>query len=74
MLPNSASEELLNLATKLFVVGLSLDATVAYARSPASPGQPKVPAEQISDQPFLRGYALGVQRIPMDGGKFTVGN
>lgn len=70
MLPNSASEELLNLATKLlFVVGLSLDATVAYARSPALPGQPKAPAAQIANQPFLREYALGVQRIPMDGGR-----
>ena len=70
MLPNNASEEVLNLATKvLFVVGLSLAATVAYARSPASPGQPKAPVAQISNQPFLREYALGVQRIPMDGGR-----
>ena len=69
-MPNSASEEVLNLATRLlFVVGLSLAATVAYARSPASPGQPKAPAARIANQPFLREYALGVQRIPMDGGR-----
>ena len=56
-------------ATSLCLVALSLIATAAHGRSPSSTdGQAKA-AVEIADQPCLREYALGVQRLPMDGGK-----
>ena len=54
----------------LVVCAFSLATTAAHGRSPKSPDiSTKVRSVQMADQPFLREYALGVQRIPMDGGK-----
>ena len=58
--------------TKIILVvwAFSLATAAADGKSPKSPESPtKVRSVQVADQPFLREYALGVQRIPMDGGK-----
>jgi hypothetical protein len=52
------------------VVVLALATGGAHGRSPSAPDRPdKTASAQTADQPFLREYALGVQRIPLDGGK-----
>jgi len=56
-------------AALLFVASLPLLPTDAYGRSPPSPDRTAKTSVQMADQPFLREYGLGVQRIPMDGGK-----
>ena len=54
----------------LVVCALLLAATAAYAKSPKAPDTPaKVQSIQMAEQQFLREYALGLQRIPMEGGK-----
>jgi hypothetical protein len=49
------------------VMFLLLFCDVAYARPP----QPTDDASEreLTEQPFLREYGMGVQRLPMDGGK-----
>ncbi len=49
------------------VMFLLLFCDVAYARPP----QPADDASdhELTEQPFLREYGMGVQRLPMDGGK-----
>ena len=72
MSSNCLSDKLLNPMTPfLFAVLVSLGASDVYGRPPSpSANHPvKAPAAQGANQPFLREYALGVQRIPMDGGK-----
>jgi hypothetical protein len=52
------------------VVVLALATSAAHGRSPSAPDRPdRTASAQAADQPFLREYALGVQRIPLDGGK-----
>jgi hypothetical protein len=56
-------------ATTIVLVACVL-AIPAYGKPPKTPDGPaKVRSVQLPDQPFLREYGLGVQRIPMDGGK-----
>ena len=70
MSPNSLSAGAFKTtATLLFVATLPLVATNAYAEPPSSRDRAVKPSIQMADQPFLREYGLGVQRIPMDGGK-----
>jgi hypothetical protein len=72
MSSNCLSDKLLNPMTPfLFAVLVSLGASDVYGRSPSPSAihPAKAPAAQGANQPFLREYALGVQRIPMDGGK-----
>ncbi len=49
------------------VMFLLLFCDIAYARPP----QPDDDASEreLTEQPFLREYGMGVQRLPMDGGK-----
>jgi hypothetical protein len=58
-------------STIFLVVSVSSPtATAAFGKSPESIGIPTQHRPiQVADPPFLREYALGVQRIPMEGGK-----
>lgn len=49
------------------VMLLLLFCDVAYARPPQSAGDAS--ERELTEQPFLREYGMGVQRLPMDGGK-----
>ena len=70
MASNCLSDKALNpLTTLLFAVLLSCGAADVYGRSPSANHPAKAPSAKAANQPFLREYALGVQRIPMDGGK-----
>lgn len=71
MSSNCLSAKLLNPMTAvLFGVALSLGASDASGESPSSAHRPaKAPSAKVANQAFLREYALGVQRIPMEGGK-----
>ncbi len=57
--------------TILFAVFVSsLSATATFGKSPDSVETPTPHRTiRVADPPFLREYALGVQRIPMEGGK-----
>lgn len=46
---------------------LLLFCNVAYGRQPNPADDAK--DRELEEQPFLREYAMGVQRLPMDGGK-----
>lgn len=49
------------------VMLLLLFCDVAHARPPQSAGDTS--EREFTEQPFLREYGMGVQRLPMDGGK-----
>lgn len=49
------------------VAFLLLFCDAAYARQPNPADDAK--DRELAQQPFLREYAMGVQRLPMDGGK-----
>jgi hypothetical protein len=70
MASNCLSDRALNpLTTFLFAVLLLFGASDVYGRPPSANHPAKAPSAKAANQPFLREYALGVQRIPMDGGK-----
>ena len=69
MSPNSRSAGAFKTTALLFAATLPLVAPDAYAEPPSSRDRAVKPSIQMADQPFLREYGLGVQRIPMDGGK-----
>ena len=70
MASNCLSDKALNpLTTLLLAVLLSFTAADVYGKSPSVNHPPKAPSAKAANEPFLREYALGVQRIPMDGGK-----